>query len=245
MNKSIFTTCLVLISAFATAQTTYPNERNEGLPAQTEGSSQPPTPATDNYNAASSNALNARTLSRGGFYIEPMILTTQEETSIKTSQLPFITNDTTGTSRGYGVGLRFGGHFNEMVLLGIDARYSKIQANDSFYQQADSKAYDIAPMITIQTPYYGVRLLAGYVIVGENDPNAGYRDLDLKFKEASGLRVGAGVFVSSVGINLEYQDISYNSTEIQSLGSYSLNKVSAVDAKNRGYALSLSFPVEL
>lgn len=100
-------------------------------------------------------------------------------------------------------------------------------------------------MITIQTPYYGVRLLAGYVIVGENDPNAGYRDLDLKFKEASGLRVGAGVFVSSVGINLEYQDISYNSTEIQSLGSYSLNKVSAVDAKNRGYALSLSFPVEL
>jgi hypothetical protein len=108
-----------------------------------------------------------------------MILTTQEETSIKTSQLPFITNDTTGTSRGYGVGLRFGGHFNEMVLLGIDARYSKIQANDSFYQQAYSKAYDIAPMITIQSPYYGVRLLAGYVIVGENDPNAGYRDLDL------------------------------------------------------------------
>lgn len=247
MKNSILTTIAFLGMAqlaFGQGQPTYPNDTISGTPTQTPVGTPAPT-SSDNYNTASSDSIDSRTLSKGGFFIEPMIIATQEDTTIKTSQLPVINDDTSGTSNGYGVGLRIGGHVNEIVNLGLDARYSKTSLDDSFYRKADSNAYDIAPTIGIQTPYYGVRLLASYVVAGESDPNAGYQGLDLKFKEANGWRVGAGVFIAAVSLNLEYQDLTYNSTEIQSFGSRTVNNATSVDANNRGYTLSLSFPVEM
>lgn len=248
MKRSIFSTVIFLgMNSFVFGQANYPNETAPLTPTQAPPSTANPiaTSPSDNYSSASSDALDARPLSKGGFFIEPMIIATQEDTTIKTSQLPIVTDDTSGTSTGYGVGLRLGGHVSEIVLLGVDARYSKTTMDDSFYQKADSNAYDVAPVIGVQTPYYGVRLLAGYVVAGESDPNAGVTGLDLKFKEASGWRVGAGLFIAAVALNLEYQDLTYNSTEIQSLGSRVINKATSVDAGNRGYTLSVSFPVEL
>lgn len=248
MKKYILSTLVcACLSPMAMAQVNYPNDTATGTPTQMPTSTPTPTAASpnDSYNSASSNSLDSRPLSKGGLFLEPMIIATQEDTSIKTSQLPLVTGDTTGKSNGYGVGLRFGGHINEMFLLGVDARYAKTTMDDSFYRKADSNAYDVAPMIGIQTPYYGVRLTAGYVVAGESDPDAGYQGLDLKFKEANGWRVGAGVFVASVSLNLEYQDLTYNSTEIQSFGSQVIKNSTSVDANNRGYTLSLSFPVEL
>lgn len=245
MKKLILSALLIAgISQTAFGQSTYPNDTPTGTPTQTPPTSPTPAPS-DNYNTTSSDAIDARPLSRGGFFVEPMILATKEDTTIKTSQLPIITDDTSGSSTGYGVGLRIGGHVSEIVNIGLDARYSKTTLEDSFYSKADSNAYDIAPTIGVQTPYFGVRLLAGYVVAGESDPNSGVQGLDLKFKEANGWRVGAGVFIAAVALNLEYQDLTYNSTEIQSFGSRAINTASSVDANNRGYTLSLSFPVEL
>lgn len=184
-------------------------------------------------------------ISAGGMFIEPMLLLSQEDNSIKTSQLPVINQDTSGDSRGYGFGLRFGVHASEVFLLAIDGRYSRERTKDSFYGEANSSVYNVAPMVGVQTPLFGVRLMAGYVVSGENDPEAGDNGFNLKFKEANGWRVGAGVHVAAVAINLEYQDLNYNSTEIESVGSLSLDRTTNIDANSRGYTLSLSFPIEL
>lgn len=240
--KNLLLTALVFlgISQIALAQSSVP--RNTKMETPTPA---PTTTAPESYNSASSDSIDSRPLSKGGFFIEPMILMTQEDTTIKTSQLPIISDDTSGTSKGYGFGLRLGGHVSEVLQLGLDARYVKTAFSDSFYHNADSNAYDIAPTIGLQTPYYGVRLLAGYVIDGESDPQPGVQGLDFKFKDARGWRAGAGLFISSVSLNLEYQDITYDSTQVQSYGSTAINKISYVDANNRGLTLSLSFPVEL
>ncbi len=185
-------------------------------------------------------------VSKGGFFIEPLIFASQEDTSVNTSQLPIINNDTSGEARGYGVGLRFGGHVHEAVLLGLDARYAKLRMTDStFYDDVNADVYNIAPMVGLQTPLWGIRLMAGYVVAGENNPDAGSQGVDLKFKEAQGWRLGAGVHIAAVGINLEYQDLKYNSTEVESLGPVAVNNNTSVDADTKGYSLSVSFPIEL
>jgi len=96
-------------------------------------------------------------VSKGGFFIEPLIFASQEDTSVNTSQLPIINSDTSGEARGYGVGLRFGGHVHEAVLLGLDARYAKLKMSDStFYDDVNADVYNIAPMVGLQTKlHYG------------------------------------------------------------------------------------------
>ncbi len=183
-------------------------------------------------------------LSRGGFFLEPILFVSKEDSAIKSSQLPIINDDTTGNSTGYGVGLRLGGHVSEILLLGVDARYAKMQTDDSFYNNANADVYNIAPMIGLQTPFFGIRLLAGYVAIGESNPTASNQGVDLKFKEASGLRLGAGVYIAAISINLEYQDLTYNKTEIESYGSVAVNNTTSIDATTKGYTVSLSFPVE-
>lgn len=195
--------------------------------------------------AVTSTAVDDSRLSKGGLFIEPILMVSQEDTTIKASQLFLLADDTSGTSKGYGVGLRFGGHISEILLIGVDARYSKVQIEDSFYTKSDADVYNIAPMVGLQTPIFGIRLMAGYVVFGENNPRSGIQGLDLKFKEASGWRIGAGLHVAAVAFNIEYQDLRYNTTEIESFGSVAVNRATSVDADSHGYSLSLSFPVEL
>jgi hypothetical protein len=231
--------------AFSHQAANYPNDIT--TPSEPPYPANPPTnppTATDNV-SSTSNTGHDRVRSDGGLFLEPMLLGSQEDSNIKTSQLPLVSDDTSGTSNGLGVGLRFGGHVNEVFLLGLDARYSQMEMKDSFYSKANTQVYNIAPVVGMQTPYFGVRLLAGYVVAGENNPDAGVQGLNLKFKEANGWRVGAGIFVAAVSVNLEYQDLTYNTTEIESIGALNVGNNSNVDANNRGYTLSLSFPVEL
>ena len=200
--------------------------------------------ATDSSTMDNSGDSSSR-ISKGGFFIEPMISMVRDESSIKTSQLPIITDDTSGTSEGYGLGLKLGGHVSEIVLLGVDGRYTKQRMKDSFYNSADTDAYNWGPTIGIQTPLYGIRLLGTYIVGGESNPAAGVQGLDLKFKEARGTRVGLGVHVAAVGISLEYQDLTYNTTDVESIGSIITDQPTKVDTNTRGYGLNISFPVEL
>jgi hypothetical protein len=239
--KKLMIAALLLIgfshSAFAedrTVQDTVDATRTDN--GQTQTTQETRTTTTD----------DGSRVSRSGFYIEPLIFASQEDTKVETSQFPLVNSDTDGKARGYGIGLRLGGHVAESLLLGVDARYAKVRMDDStFYSDTNANVYNIAPMVAVQTPWWGLRLMAGYVVAGENDPDAGVNGVNLKFKEAQGWRVGAGVHVGSVGVNLEYQDLKYNSTEIQSVGSVALNTNTSVDADTKGYALSLSFPIEM
>ena len=182
-------------------------------------------------------------ISKSGFYLEPMVSAIREDSNLNSASL---NTSTTGTTEGYGVGLRLGGHVSEVLFLGVDGRYAKMQQSDSFYDKNSSNVYNVAPMIGLQTPLWGIRVLAGYVVLGENGLDANKQGVKLKFKEPRGWRLGAGLHAGPVGINLEYQDLKYNKAEIQSLGSIATNvNVNGIDESTKGYALSLSFPVEL
>lgn len=237
-----FTTVLVA-SQMAFAQNTKKVEETQNQQTLTNQSGQ----VVQDNNAKSTTTTEEvkSKISKGGFFIEPILFASQEEQSIRTTQLPLITDDTSGTAKGYGAGLRMGGHVSEILLLGLDGRYAKINMEDSFYNSAEAKVYNIAPTIGLQTPLFGIRILGSYVVAGENDPASGIQGLDLKFKEATGWRLGAGLHVFAVSINLEYQDLSYNTTEIESFGSLTANNATDIDMDSKGYALSASFPIEL
>ena len=82
-----------------------------------------------------------------------------------------------------------------------------------------------------------------YVV--EMDPEAGIDGLDLKFKDARGYRVGGGVHFAALAVNLEYEDLTYQNTDIQSYGILNATGSSDVDMTQRGTVVSLSFPFEL
>ena len=63
----------------------------------------------------------------------------------------------------------------------------------------------------------GIRVWAGYILAGSMDVEKD-QGVDLKFKDANGYRVGVGIKLSMVSLNLEYQQIEYDETELQDAG---------------------------
>lgn len=184
-------------------------------------------------------------ISPGGLFFEPILQTNREQSEIKTSELPVVGDDTSGTTEGYGFGAKLGFHLTEIFFVGADARYARQTFRDSFYDQASGDLYNVGPTAGVQMPVFGLRLLGTYVAAGEFNPEAGAQNLDLRFRDARGWRYGAGLRIAAVSVNLEYQDLLYDTTEIESLGAFAVSSDTAVDYSNRGYTLSLSFPLEL
>ncbi len=181
----------------------------------------------------------------GGFYAEPFVSLSRDDSSIRTSQVPMITGDTSGRVDGAGFGTRLGVHASETVFIGVDARYQRSRIADSFYQSADGNLYNFGPMIGGQMPWYGLRGWAEYVIGGEFDPTAGRNGFDVRFRDPRGYRLGAGLHYLNASVNLEFQDLVYDTTQIQSLGRIQTGDDTRVDFTTRGFIVSLSFPMEL
>ncbi|PIS11219.1 MAG: hypothetical protein COT73_05150 [Bdellovibrio sp. CG10_big_fil_rev_8_21_14_0_10_47_8] len=184
-------------------------------------------------------------ISGGGLFVEPILSYSTEQASIKTSQLPVISDDTSGETRGVGVGSRLGFHISEILFFGADGRYARTRFDDSSYGSADGSSYNLGPVVGIQTPVAGLRVWTSYAMLGEFDPGPGHQGFDVKFNDPRGWRIGAGFHLLSVSLNLEYQDLTYATTEIQSFGSINGGGDSSVDFNNQGWTASLSFPVEL
>lgn len=224
-----------------TTTTTYGSTTDTAVavPAATDSSASQQTATTSQYTETDEKPR----ISKGGFYIEPMVSAIREDSTLNSTGLG---GNTSGTTEGYGVGLRLGGHVSEVLFLGVDGRYAKMQQSDAFYDKKSSNVYNVAPMIGLQTPLWGIRVLAGYVLLGENGPDANSQGVKLRFTEPRGWRLGAGLHAGPVGINLEYQDLKYNKADILASGNLaSTANVSGIDESTKGYALSLSFPVEL
>lgn len=181
----------------------------------------------------------------GGLFVEPLLQYENTTSEIETSQLPLVSDDTSGTTKGFGLGARLGAHVGEVVFLAGDVRYTRADLSDSFYESASTTGHNYGVTLGAQTPFFGVRVWGTAVLGGELDPAAGISDLDLKFKEAKGHRVGAGIHFAAVAVNLEYQDLKYDRTEIESAGTLTLNSDTQVDANQKGLILSVGFPIEL
>ncbi len=180
--------------------------------------------------------------SKGGLFIEPMLTYESGSSDVK---FPAPAGSSTSDIDGFGVGARLGFHVHEAVFLGLDGRYSLADyKNDDTDINAGATAYNYGPVIGIQMPTtIGLRVWASYIMGGQLDPEKD-NGIDLKFKDASGYRVGAGIKLAAVSLNLEYQEIKYNETELQNGGFFS-GSTNNVTSENHSVVLSVSFPISL
>lgn len=185
-------------------------------------------------------------LSPGGFFLEPFLDYETADTKIISSQiLPGVTSDTSGTNQGFGIGTRLGGHVWESFWLAADVRYSRTALADSFYGSADADNFSYGPTLGVQTPWVGIRVYGTYILGGFSDPSEGNMGMNLRFKDLRGYRIGAGVHLAAVSVNLEYHDQKFKTTELQSIGSVALRAPTSIDTTGTGYTLSVGFPLEL
>ncbi|MBC7420060.1 MAG: outer membrane beta-barrel protein [Bdellovibrio sp.] len=180
-------------------------------------------------------------LAAGGLFVEPM-LTYERGDSTLEYPAPFL--NSTGTISGVGLGARVGAHVNEVIFLALDARYAKPNfKNSSNNLDASSASYNYGPAVGVQTPLIGLRVWGSYVLGGELDPEES-NNVDLKFTQAQGYRVGVGFQIIMLSLNLEYQDLKYGSTKVEKVGPFAASASDNINLKNKSYILSVSFPLE-
>lgn len=177
----------------------------------------------------------------GGLFVEPMLTYQTGNVNIN---WPAPLKDSDESLKGFGLGVRLGGHIYESVFIGVDGRYAKPTYDSSALGASGSAdAYDAGVTLGVQTPLYGIRVWGTYILTGTLNPEE-IKGVDAKFSDLKGYRVGAGIYVKSVSINLEYQDAKYDTTTIEKAGPLSGN-LDGIDGHNKSYILSLSFPVTL
>ena len=187
-------------------------------------------------------SLPAMANNQGGLFIEPMLTYEKGEADV---DLPSPFGSSHSTIDGFGMGARLGFHVLESVFIGLDGRYSKPDyKNNDTDINSEASAYNYGPVVGIQMPTpLGIRVWAGYIADGQMDVDKD-QGVDFKFKDASGYRVGGGIKLAMVSLNLEYQQITYNETELSDAGIFS-GSTSNVDQTNNSYIFSVSCPISL
>lgn len=147
-----------------------------------------------------------------------------------------------GDLKGLGVSLKVGGHINDIFFLSVDAMYSQPDFSSTYYS---TKTRSMLAGLTagLQTPYEGVRVWASYLPLGNFDQDSS-QGLQMKFSEPQIWKIGAGLRVSTVSLNLEYFTGRYNMSSVQNNGS-TFAQFNHADAKRETWMLGVSFPYAL
>ncbi len=188
---------------------------------------------------------NAFAIDKGGVFIEPMV--TYESGDDGDVNFPSPINNSETDIEGFGAGFRFGFHILESVFLGADGRYSVPEFKDSsLNQDTDAKAWNYGPVLGVQMPTtLGIRLWGSYIYDATLDPDRD-RNVNEKFKDGSGWRAGAGIKLGIASLNLEYQDIKYDTTELEEVGVFTPGSTfTNVTLDNQSWILSVSFPMSM
>jgi hypothetical protein len=146
-----------------------------------------------------------------GLFVEPAITYESGSNSIT---WPVVGNST-GNTKGPGFDLKLGGHLMDILFLALDASYSKPGFTNSavnYDAAADQNLFGV--ILGAQMPIVGLRLWGGYIFDGQLDPAAS-NGFDVKFTRAQGYKLGAGFRVLMVSLNLEYQDVKFGNTSLQ------------------------------
>jgi len=140
---------------------------------------------------------------------------------------------------------RLGFHFNDMIFLAADGRYAQAKFKDSS-NNLDSKAtqYDIGPTVGIQMPIFGLRVWGTYIAASELDPKES-NNIDLKFSSGKGYRVGGGIHLAFVSLNLEWQKLDYDKTTIERIGPFTPGSTTNIKYQGEGWIASVSFPISI
>lgn len=180
---------------------------------------------------------------RGGVFFEPML--TYETTTSGNINFPSPINNSDTKVKGFGVGARLGIQAWDALFLGADGRYSIPKLKDSsLNQDIKSKAWNVGPTVGVQMPFLvGLRAWGTWVMAGELDPDKD-RGVDEKFKKGKGFRVGAGLKIAIVSLNVEYQKITYDETQIQQVGVFAAGtNTNSIELDNKSLIFSVSIPI--
>ncbi len=155
---------------------------------------------------------------------------------------PFANSD--GKANGLGVFGKLGFHFQDILFAGADARFSWPTFNDTTHNlKASSSSNNFSVLAGAQTPIAGLRLWGAYVFAGGLNPDAYSNGLDMKYTGASGFRLGTGLYLMMVSVNLEYQSLSYDTT-VEALGPFPVStSFSGNKMTNKSFVLSVSLPI--
>lgn len=189
-------------------------------------------------------SLSASAQNKGGLFIEPMLTYERGEGDV---DFPDPINNSNTDIDGFGVGARVGFHVLESLFIGADGRYSIPRFKDSSLDQdVDAKAWNYGPLVGVQMPTtIGLRVWGNYIFDGSMDPEKD-QGVDEKFSDAKGYRIGAGIKLGITSLNLEYQNIKYDKTEINEAGTFNPNySTNDIELKNSSWILSVSFPISL
>lgn len=186
--------------------------------------------------------VHAQSKEEGGLFVEPMVTYELGKADIN---LPSPFGSSESSVDGFGLGIRLGLHMFESVFIGLDGRYSKPNYENSD-TGVDSRAdsYNYGPMIGFQMPTaFGLRVWAAYIADGEIDVERD-GEVDFKFEDGEGYRIGAGIKLTLVSLNLEYQDIEYVQTQLSGAGVFD-GTTNNVAHTNESVVFSVSFPFSL
>lgn len=184
--------------------------------------------------------LLAPTLSKAALFVEPSV--TQESSILKVTNPSTFSGDQDEKINGLGAGLRAGIHFAEIFFLAGDARYSRPRyESDALGGSADATAYNLGVTFGGQVPIFGLRAWATSILDGQLNPDK-IGATDVKYTGFNGYRIGAGIKIILVSLNLEYQEAKYNTAELESFGPFTSGAKSALEGTQKGYILSVSFP---
>lgn len=187
---------------------------------------------------------HADEVKKGGFFLEPSL--TYEQGDGKIDFGTSVLKDSDSDINGFGAGLRLGFHVYESFFVGVDGRYSIPNFKDSSLDQdIKAKAYNYGPVVGFQMPTdLGIRVWGTYILGAELDPDKD-KGVDERFEKGRGYRLGGGIKLGVVSLNLEYQYIKYDDTTIQDAGPIASADLDDVELKNQSWILSVSFPVSL
>lgn len=174
-----------------------------------------------------------------GLYLEPGV--SYQESAANFDLPSGNAKGSQATTNGFGLVLKGGVHVMEQFFVAADARYNFLRYNDNTNgYNTNATAWDIAPVIGYQMPEIGVRLFAGYVLAGNLDPSS-VNGSDFKLSEANGWRVGAGLKVQSVSVNIEWQQLRYQTTKWEGASS---SATGDIRYNPQGLIASVTFPLE-
>ena len=192
------------------------------------------------FSFLSITVLSQQGFAENGFFLEPMITYQNFKADIEYPNT--FLSDSSGDVKGTGFGLRLGGHVVDTLFLAADLRYAQPKYQDSNFE-ADAKQSNYGVVLGLQMPILGLRIWGSYIADGVLDPKED-NGVDLKFKEAKGHRLGAGFHVAMFSINVEYQNLKYDSTELEKLGPFTdVNAQDRIELTESGYVASVSFPI--
>ncbi len=154
---------------------------------------------------------------------------------------PFSNTDSNENVKGYGLGLRVGGHVADIFLLAADVRYSQPDYQSSALDSSTkAKALNYGATVGVQTPFFGIRVWNTFILDGNLDPDS-MKGVDAKFTGFNGYRLGAGLYVAVVSVNLEYQDAKYKDAQADT----TIGAIKGFEGTQKSYVLSVSFPIAM